>query len=243
VRSLDPRIVRLRWLATEPPDPACLHRWREMLDPHERARSDRYRFASDRNAFIAAHALLRAMLSGATGLPPPAWRFVTDGLGKPALAPAFSAAGLRFSISHSRGWAACAIAHTDVGVDVESIHDGAVLDVVDRFAPAEVELLRSQPRDQLTRLFTRLWTLKEAFLKATGEGLRRPLDSLSFAVDPVRLAFPPGHPPGPRGDDPAAWTFAEFSPAPTASLSVALRRRGSDPLQVDAQPARPELDT
>jgi hypothetical protein len=43
--------------------------------------------------------------------------------------------------------------------------------------------VQSTPRDRRTCVFLRFWTLKEAFIKATGEGLRRPLNSFSFTFD------------------------------------------------------------
>lgn len=79
---LEPETVRVRWLATEPDERNHIARWRDMLDGEELAQADRFRFAQDRITFIAAHALRRAMLSDATGLPTDAWRYVTGPHGK-----------------------------------------------------------------------------------------------------------------------------------------------------------------
>jgi 4'-phosphopantetheinyl transferase len=117
--ALDPDTVRVRWLVVEAEDTPHLSRWRSMLDPQESVRADSYHFAADRNTYTAAHALLRSMLSEATGIPTQLWRFVIEEFGKPELAVQFRECNLHFNISHTRGLVACAIAHQQVGVDVE----------------------------------------------------------------------------------------------------------------------------
>jgi 4'-phosphopantetheinyl transferase len=233
---LDSDTVRLRWLSVEASDAVHLSRWRGMLDGEELGRADRYHFVSDRDTFTAAHALARAMLSDATGLPTTTWRYVKGEFGKPALAVDCERGGLRFNISHTRGFVACAIARDEVGVDVEASDRPTDFDIADRFfAPREAQT----PPEGRACVFFRFWTLKEAFIKATGEGLRRPLDSFSFMLDPVRILFHPGREGAPRQDDPAAWQFAECRPALDRPLALAVQTRRR-PLRLDARAARPE---
>jgi 4'-phosphopantetheinyl transferase len=47
------------------------------------------------------------------------------------------------------------------------------------------------PPGEQANIFFRLWPLKGAFIKATGEGLSRPLDSFFFSFAPVRIALHP----------------------------------------------------
>jgi 4'-phosphopantetheinyl transferase len=81
---------------------------------------------------------------------------------------------LTFNLSHTRGLVACVVAYgEDVGVDVEPI--AAAPDLLDlaraNFSAEEVaELERCVPADRPAR-FTGMWTLKEAYLKATGAGI------------------------------------------------------------------------
>ena len=74
--------------------------------------------------------------------------------------------------------------HDAVGVDVE--HEGrivAALDLARRFfTPREAAELSSLPPEQQRTAFLRLWTLKEAFLKALGVGLAKSLDGFSFSA-------------------------------------------------------------
>jgi 4'-phosphopantetheinyl transferase len=237
IESLPADTVRLRWLSTAAADPARIGRWRTMLDEDERARADRFRFAADRDTFTAAHALMRWMLSAATGMPFNLLHYVTGPHGKPAL----PAGGLHFNLSHTRGFVACAIARDEIGIDVEASDRPADLAIADQyFAPREALAVRSAAPARQTCVFFRLWTLKEAFIKATGEGLSRPLASFSFTLDPVRISFHPGRDDIPRPDDPAAWQFIEVCPAQNRKLALAIRRAGAQPLRLDARAARPE---
>jgi 4'-phosphopantetheinyl transferase len=239
--QLDADTVRVRWLAAQATDTVDLSRWCAMLDADELARADRYRFASDRDTFIAAHALVRAMLSDATGLSTDTWRYVEGRFGKPALADECAGCGLRFNISHTRGFVACTVSRDEVGVDVEASDRRTDFDIADRFfAPEEARLVKAAPPERRACLFFRFWTLKEAFIKATGEGLRRPLDSFSFMFDPLRVEFHPERGDTPRRDDPAAWQFVEWRAAQDRPLALAVRRLRLRPLRLDIRAAQPD---
>jgi 4'-phosphopantetheinyl transferase len=235
----DPHTVRIRWLVVKSEDMPRLSRWRGMLDAEELIRADRYHFAADRNSYTAAHALLRSMLSEATGISTNLWRFVTGEFGKPALAADFRECNLHFNISHTRGLVACAIARQEVGLDVERSNPTIDLDIARRyFAPEEVRLLSSFPPEQQGKVFFRFWSLKEAFIKATGEGLSRPLNSFAFSFEPVRIAFHPERDNRPGRDDPADWRFWEWHPANDCVAALAVRSANASSIRVDAGLAR-----
>jgi len=229
----------VRWLVVEAEDTPHLARWRSMLNPEELARADRYHFAADSNIYTAAHALARFMLSEATGLSTRTWRYVAGEFGKPALAAEFSKWNLYFNISHTRGLAACAIASQEVGVDVERFHQSIDLGTARHyFAPEEVRMLSSAAPGEQANIFFRLWPLKEAFIKATGEGLSRPLDSFSFSFEPVRIAFHPERNNRPGRDDPAEWRFWEWHLANDCVAALAVRSTDMSAIRLDAGPAR-----
>src|SRR5690242_6794243 len=241
LKPLDVDTVRVRWLSAEPTDTQCQSCWRGMLAPEELQQADRFQFASDRDAYTAAHALARTMLSEATGQPTSFWQVVKGEFGKPTLIGSGTARCLRFNISHTRGFVACAIAHEDVGVDVEASDRSTDLDIAARFfAPEEVQLLKSVALEHRARIFFRFWTLKEAFIKATGEGLSRPLNSFSFKLDPVQIVFHPERDDVPRREDPAVWQFAEYEAVSNRPIAVAVRRTNLRPLRLDACGSRPE---
>ncbi len=237
--ALDPHVVRVRWLAVEANETPHLTRWRSMLDRDELARADCYHFAADRGTYTAAHALARFMLSEATGLSTKAWRYAAGEFGKPALADELSKWKLHYNISHTHGLAACAIAAHDIGIDVERSDRTIDLGIArDYFAPEEVQILNSAPPSQKNNIFFRFWSLKEAFIKATGEGLSRRLDSFSFSFEPLRIAFHPEQNDRQPGDDPAEWRFWELHPTNNCVAALAVRSTCIGCIQLDARPAR-----
>jgi 4'-phosphopantetheinyl transferase len=81
---------------------------------------------------------------------------------------------LRFNISHSADLAVVAVANgREVGVDVEAVREGRrVQGIADRwFGPGEAAALRKLEGTERDELFYRLWVRKEAYLKATGQGI------------------------------------------------------------------------
>jgi 4'-phosphopantetheinyl transferase len=87
------------------------------------------------------------------------------------------------------------------------------------FAPLELTILQDAPAADRTKLFFRLWTLKEAYIKAVGTGLAMPLDSFAFAFEPLRIEFGAAVPG--RSQD---WQFAIVPTTDEHVLSVALGR-------------------
>ncbi len=164
-----------------------------MLDDKERARAARFAFQEDRQSYIAAHALVRAELSRRADRAPQQWRFAETKLGKPFLLD--PPRDLRFSITHTRGMVAVAIAEgVEIGVDVESADRRAEsMKLAERFfAPEEVALLRAVEGEARRNLFFAIWTLKEAVVKATGLGLSQGLDSFAVSLDPLRVTMRDG---------------------------------------------------
>src|SRR2546421_10271518 len=98
--------------------PRAIARAHDLLDQEERARAARFHFEQDRSMYIGAHALLRRALSRHAAVHPSAWRFEPEQHGRPRIvAPSTS---LYFSLSHTRGLAACAIGvDLELGLDVE----------------------------------------------------------------------------------------------------------------------------
>jgi 4'-phosphopantetheinyl transferase len=206
--------------------------WYADLSDAERLRATGFRFARDRNSYLAAHGLLRRALSERLSeVAPSQWQFVSDADGKPELAAPFRATGLRFSLSHAPGAVACVITQEAAcGIDVESLARKInVFALAKRTASAdEREALQSLPVAERSALFLRLWTLKEAYAKAIGRGLSTPFDLLSFDLaDGIALRSTNDN----RVLD--GFRFAQWINGDNHVVAVAAAADGDQPLRVD----------
>jgi len=167
--------------------------WTDLLDETETTAARRFVFARHRLQYIAAHVLTRVALGVAASVAPAAWRWTAGPHGKPAAWLGGAPAAVSFNLSHAEGIVGVAVlarADADVGFDIEPFDRTVDLGVADRyFRPEEVAWLAGLPAVERPRGFMRLWTLKEAFIKATGEGLSRDLASFWFETTPPRLHF------------------------------------------------------
>lgn len=170
---LQPGVVHLvRARLDVPPWPQ--ERLVAVLSDDERARIDRFRFPHLQRRHAAAAGLLRMVLARIVGRDPADLRFEVGAHGKPHLP-----GGPAFNQSHSGEWWLLGVALDGrVGVDVE-VHR-PLRDLADlarnTFHPAEADEVLSQPSlDEQTRAFFRVWSRKEAFIKAVGLGLSYPL--------------------------------------------------------------------
>lgn len=223
------RVWTLRVDGTEEPATA---QWRSLLDATEQARADRFVFARHRVEYIAAHALLRSALTSiVAGADATAWRLVGGENGKPVAWLGDHPAPVSFNLSHTEGMvgvAAMTCPERDVGFDLEALHRKVTLDIADHyFRPEEIAWLRSLPEPNRSNGFLRLWTLKEAFIKATGKGLSQDLAAFWFDLPPPRIHFTAALPE--REED---WHFEQRVIAGSFLAAVGVRRPGgAAPLQ------------
>lgn len=158
-------------------------RW---LSESERERADRLRFEQLRNHFIVAHGCLRHILSRYSDSPPGALEIVQAVGEKPRLArggpPEES---LRFNLTHSHGQGMMAVAKGfEIGIDLEQVRDEVEhVKLAERFfSRAERDFIKTEKGERQRTLFFRHWVGKEAVLKATGVGLRLPLDRCELVM-------------------------------------------------------------
>jgi 4'-phosphopantetheinyl transferase len=202
-----------------------------LLDEDERRRGERFHFERDRLIFSAAHALLRAALAARLGARHGAFR--VDGFGKPELEPPVGTPPLRFNLTHTRGLVACALVNGwDIGIDAEQMDASRPLfELAEHyFAEAEVAQLRAAAGALGTPAFYRFWTLKEAIIKAIGEGLSLPLKRFAFTLAPLSLAI--------DGDDAREWHVEECPALPEHAMAIALRRPPETSVAVSWREAR-----
>jgi 4'-phosphopantetheinyl transferase len=158
----------------------------ETLSSDERRRADRFFFPRDRRRFVRRRGALRILLADQLGTDPATVMLRTDAKGRPHLASEHRSP-LRFNQSSSGDVAVCATTEgLDVGIDVEKVRgDFDVNELARRFfSPREVADLESLPEPARTGAFLSCWTLKEAFVKARGDGLRLPLELFDVVARP-----------------------------------------------------------
>jgi 4'-phosphopantetheinyl transferase len=185
----------------------------------EMTRAARFRFERDRRRFLAARFCLRHILATCAGADPAELDFSYSAHGKPALAK--PASNFFFNISHSHHLALFVVTTgVEVGVDIEKIReDVETAQLATRFfSTREVAEFRALPPHQRVPAFFRIWTCKEAFLKAKGSGLLLPLDSFDVEVtmsEPARLLATR---PDPGEAD--RWSVAALDVAPGYAAAV-----------------------
>lgn len=150
-----PSVDRLAWLSA---------------DEHERA--GRFAFERDRRRYLAARCALRERLSASTGLPPGSLEIVADTFDKPILA---NRPACHFSLSRREDWALLGISRSgEIGVDIEMRHAVEDVEALARahLSATEMQAFLTQALCVRDLAFLRVWTRKEACLKALGTGLR-----------------------------------------------------------------------
>jgi 4'-phosphopantetheinyl transferase len=158
------------------------------LDEAERARTLRMTSDAARRHFAASQAALRQVLTRYIAVAPNQIAFKRGAHGKPFLADVHHS-DLQFNLSHSHEWGVVAVAPgRELGIDLERVRERAAAPrLVNRFY-AEQERATFEaatPSDQM-RIFFRLWTRKEGYIKATGSGLSvslRAIDTLATQQD------------------------------------------------------------
>lgn len=173
---------------------------KSFLSEDERSRSERLRFSQDRFRFIAARGILRMTLSRYLRVSPEQLCFSYNEYGKPFLLNS-EAQEISFNVSHSGRTALYAFSsRRSVGIDIELIRSNVdcLLIAEHFFAPGESQALRSLPLNQQVEAFYRCWTRKEAYIKATGQGLSQSIQDFEVSLGPeenstIRPVRGPGH--------------------------------------------------
>lgn len=163
--------------------------WR-TLSTDEQQLAARFHFERDRRRYVIGRGLLRAILGRYVQMAPEQIRFAYGVRGKPALVEACGGNRLKFNVSHSDGYFLCAVtSQREIGADIEHVHVIAEADSIAQhyFSAQENDVFRQLPTSEKPVAFFNCWTRKEAYIKATGDGLSRPLDQFS-------VSFVPGEP-------------------------------------------------
>ena len=157
------------WLADEKIKQALPY-----LDHNRRSRIRRLRVPLKRAQCVAAGLLLTHIL-GENGIAP---TLAYGENGKPHLS---DRPDTHFSITHSDKWVFLAVADCEIGIDAQMPRKVCPRLAARSTSPEELAWVKEDTEPH----FTRLWTMKEAYLKYTGTGLTVPIREVTVSVPPI----------------------------------------------------------
>ncbi len=190
--------------------------------PEDREQSGQRRILAAQQNFLLSRAALRALLQRITDRSD--WKFWPDSRGKLQAFTAAEIAGPHISLSHTSGLVACAISHNHlVGIDVERWRARDFMAIANyAFGPREREVVVNEGASG----FYRIWTLREAIAKATGEGLLAMIDGRDCSFDEKQSQ--------------EKWQLFYNLPEPSYSLAIAQKcgdQKTEPPIRIDIMKA------
>lgn len=208
--ELQPGDVHI-WYADLDPVESELNALERLLSPEEHARAEGFHFRRDRDRFVCAHGLLRTILASYSGQDAAGLQFGYGQFGKPRLIGPSHFLNFNSSRSANAGLFGFARGRA-VGVDIEQILENEeFLDIaVQYYTPAERLLLEKVDRDLRMARFFHCWTRREAYLKATGEGIGYLTNDLNVTSRVVASS-----------DGSSAWRIETVSLIPGYAISLA----------------------
>jgi phosphopantetheine--protein transferase-like protein len=157
----------------------------QSLSIEERARECRFFKKEDRVNYVITYGILRLILSHHCQLPPKEIQIHRSDFGKPYV----TNKNIHFNLSHAKALLVIAIAHHEVGIDVEYVDAKFEFQQVVKLVltQAEQRVLAHAPMDKQQEKFFEYWTAKEAVLKLLGTGFRR--DPTTLQITDGRVHF------------------------------------------------------
>lgn len=158
---------------------AIINEFEGYLDETDTAQIQKLKFDYLRNRAVITKGLLRLLIGRYMNLNPGELEFSYNEFGKPFVYKDNN--GIQFNISHSEDMAVFAFTRsTEIGVDIEKvkvIDDMAgVMNLC--FTEYEKNWFKTINDDSRVETFYKIWTIKEAFIKAIGRG---------FSFEPVDI--------------------------------------------------------
>ncbi len=214
------------WLAKLDQSSDHVQQLLRSLSRDEYQRSQSYRFARDRRNYIVARGLLRELLAACIGLPPSEVVFKYGPHGKPEIANDWTNNAICFNLAHSHDVVIYAVTcHRRVGIDIEYVFQSIEIEELSNHILTERERATLQTLTAIERqlAFFTYWTRKEAYIKATGEGL-------SVSLNGLDVSFAKGNVPTigiTRGvGEVANWSIQDLRPLPGYMAALAVEGDG-----------------
>lgn len=195
------------------------------LAKDEKDRAKRFYFEKDYNAYLLSRGILRSILAQYTGISPQAISLKYTLYGKPFLDPLQNSTGLYFNISHTHHCILYALTRNiEIGIDVEYLKSYLDYRGIAKsfFSNYEYQGLIETHHEQQRVLFYKIWTCKEAFIKAIGLGLSYSLADFDVDVQenqPAKMLNIKNAP-----DEAKQWKLCSFSPADGYIAAIATKQ-------------------
>lgn len=156
----------------------------EVLSQSERERAAKFAVRRPAKAFIQRRTIIRNLLSEHLGIPATEIEIEESQSGKPSIINPNVETALGFSIANSTDILIVALARgMETGVDVEVLHPPSDIQnlALRYFTDREVKHVQSLPESCATIGFLKLWTRKEAIMKAHGDGMKLGLGNIDVS--------------------------------------------------------------
>mgnify|MGYP001265017662 CR=1 FL=1 len=209
------------WVVNTETSAACIRELSSTLSRDEKDRADSFKFDYLQRRFCVTRGLLRFFLGTYLATPPHEVEFSYGKRGKPFVAAPNE---FQFNLAHCDDLTVYGFAFgCELGIDVERIRDIEDIGAISRhfFCNEEAADLERVEFPKRLDSFFACWTRKEAYIKATGEGLSASLDSF-------RVAFRPNETPrfmhiGNSASEARLWSLYNMSPRDGYAGALAFR--------------------
>ncbi|MDD2614630.1 MAG: 4'-phosphopantetheinyl transferase superfamily protein [Methanosarcina sp.] len=181
------------------------------ISNEKQARIKKFARPDDAKRTLLADILVRSVVASELKVSNKTIEFNANKYGKPFLKGNF---GLHFNVSHSENWVVCVVDDKPVGIDIEKIKP-VELEIAARFfSDDEYKMLMAKSPKDRQDFFFDLWTLKESYIKAVGEGLSLQLKSFTVSF------LEKGEIAAKSGNKLTNWTLKQYYLDPKYKMAV-----------------------
>ena len=197
----------------------------KILSDSERFKANKFRLERDKRQYKVSHGAMRTILGKYLGIDPQKIQYTYSPLGKPFLASDIYKKQLHFNLSHSGDYALCALTlNRSIGIDLEYMCYVPDMETMSDyfFSLKEKDLILSLSPYMRQQAFFNLWTLKEAYLKATGKGIDNLHNiEITFSAEDLSLSIVDKKNKS-KSDD---WTILQLTPVYGYTSGLAVQGR------------------
>ena len=166
-----------------------LEQYFDLLSESEKFNINKIKIDEVRTRSISSKFITKFILSGYIGVDIQNITFSYNEFGKPEILHSLNPLNLQFNVSHSGDLGIMVVTiGNSVGIDIEKITDLENMDEIINlcFSDQEINFMTGLDKPFKTEIFYKIWTGKEAFVKALGTGLSFPLKNISFRLNDNR---------------------------------------------------------